>query len=37
MYFYHFLSFIKHSMAMDNLNKSKDTKPMTTTALKVAP
>ena len=26
-----------HSMAMGNLNKSKEPKPMTTTALKVAP
>ena len=26
-----------HSMAMGNLNKSKETTPLTTTALKVAP
>ena len=26
-----------HSMAMGNLNKSKETKPITTTELKVAP
>ena len=26
-----------HSMAMGNLNKSRETAPMTTTALKVAP
>ena len=28
---------VSHSMAMGNLNKSKETTPMTTTALKVAP